>query len=961
MVQVSKLLTNVAICEYSQKQFHLSLVFSLMAFGLGINDRAKAVFWISKSLSALGCKKEARGLAAWYCRIEPNGKTGLFRREFNLSEAEDASPSSAIAWIDGSSPSMIAVASQIDNPFFQKKENRFWLDLKEQGNKLFGEKKTEAARECYLKALSVCPFIQGLAKDTSFLTSNLGAAWLSITNSPVDMIKGALYMLAAAVIHPPNGRAWVRVSRFLKNTVDGTEFLESAVSALSECCFEIPFFSECTDCTSALKTINAELNGFKSRCKSKIKVAKISDLPTERSEDRVLDEDIANAEKAYQMYSMMAIHATGEKAEEMKKMAGPTMNRELIDYSTEFMQYCSVPEGLDKIFVRKILYRSYVSDRLHPWLHAMGWRLSWTEDGTTGDLSSALMDSDDLLKRWHGTASIDKIVNHPEIYAKVGAIVDIRELKPPTSYDSRIRSNFVNCPHRREVFYRGTTHLAIGFNDLNSLINCVWMDTSEAEYIGQPFRFVGIEMNPFNIAKSLVVTEMLSKPDVPLTNVLQVWYSTVWSTATLRHFKISIQAVLDKNEKGLSPHRCDSWRENGMYVARNVSDLKVRSYLYHWLSVESMSYKEARRQFIKWLDIVVNENIKMFHQISSCKRRKDRIALAHYCLTGEVFGAQFKPDSTNAVASPTFFQCPDGSPPLDEESIFNTFSIEDIMDSFNKDRSMNIVQTFESRVTHLLGSLRSKLVQGHVTVELYAGIVKPLSERDGHDIVKFIAAKVKPYSIGWSNVIDYMPLDKLHELGRAMSSHGDVAHYAYSMNWPTETYGANIFDYQMRNNFEAANNILDLALGENFGGNNVAENNVFQLCAVAAGADSLFYCPDWDTPMNSTSYVACQMTKDSWVEYFFQKAGAPKTRERCSGQRRGLSGFAECPLYADGSIDWVGPWPPGPQATFDAPTLPTIIDLSAPMCARLMCDWAVFDFHMAFSTPKKRKLRKSDT
>ncbi|EJK51513.1 hypothetical protein THAOC_29309 [Thalassiosira oceanica] len=40
-----------------------------------------------------------------------------------------------------------------------------------------------------------------------------------------------------------------------------------------------------------------------------------------------------------------------------------------------------------------------------------------------------------------------------------------------------------------------------------------------------------------------------------------------------------------------------------------------------------------------------------------------------------------------------------------------------------------------------------------------------------------------------------------------------------------------------------------------------------------------------------------------------------------------------------------------------------IIDLSAPMCARLMCDWAVFDFRMAFSNSQrqKKKVRKSDT
>ncbi|EJK77578.1 hypothetical protein THAOC_00581, partial [Thalassiosira oceanica] len=85
----------------------------------------------------------------------------------------------------------------------------------------------------------------------------------------------------------------------------------------------------------------------------------------------------------------------------------------------------------------------------------------------------------------------------------------------------------------------------------------------------------------------------------------------------------------------------------------------------------------------------------------------------------------------------------------------------------------------------------------------------------------------------------------------------------------------------------------------------------------------------------------------------------PPTQEK-KARRRGLSCSAECLLYADGSIGSVHGLR-RPQTTIDAPTLSTIIDLAAPMSVRLMCDWAVFDFHMAlFSTPKK-KGRKSDT
>jgi len=191
------------------------------------------------------------------------------------------------------------------------------------------------------------------------------------------------------------------------------------------------------------------------------------------------------------------------------------------------------------------------------------------------------------------------------------------------------------------------------------------------------------------------------------------------------------------------------------------------------------------------------------------------------------------------------------------------------MATFSENKERNLVQVFEARALTMLGNIQSRLLSKKLTIELYVGVVKPLSNNEGHDLVHFIADKVKPRTIGWSNVIDYMELGELHDLGRAMSSSGNVVHYGYSMNWCTEVFGANIFDYQMIKKYEVANAILDLSLGENFGGNNEEESNVLKACGTAVGADEVFHYPDYDTPMNSTSYVAAQMTRQYWVDYFF--------------------------------------------------------------------------------------------
>ena len=44
---------------------------------------------------------------------------------------------------------------------------------------------------------------------------------------------------------------------------------------------------------------------------------------------------------------------------------------------------------------------------------------------------------------------------------------------------------------------------------------------------------------------------------------------------------------------------------------------------------------------------------------------------------------------------------------------------------------------------------------------MYQGVVKPLSERTGHEFVEFVAQHVQPYTVGWGNIIDYMRLEQV--------------------------------------------------------------------------------------------------------------------------------------------------------------------------------------------------------
>ena len=57
---------------------------------------------------------------------------------------------------------------------------------------------------------------------------------------------------------------------------------------------------------------------------------------------------------------------------------------------------------------------------------------------------------------------------------------------------------------------------------------------------------------------------------------------------------------------------------------------------------------------------------------------------------------------------------------------------------------------------------------------------------------------------------------QLHEVARAISIYGDVVHYGYSMNWTTETFGSNILDYLMFDDYDTANDLINMALGEGY-------------------------------------------------------------------------------------------------------------------------------------------------
>jgi hypothetical protein len=82
--------------------------------------------------------------------------------------------------------------------------------------------------------------------------------------------------------------------------------------------------------------------------------------------------------------------------------------------------------------------------------------------------------------------------------------------------------SFGNATVEKETITCGTTHVAIGFVDLGTLLHAQLM-TKDNQPVssGEPIRWVGYEMSAYACAKTMVITQMLLQ-GAPTDTILQV-------------------------------------------------------------------------------------------------------------------------------------------------------------------------------------------------------------------------------------------------------------------------------------------------------------------------------------------------------------------------------------------------------------------------------------------------------
>lgn len=394
----------------------------------------------------------------------------------------------------------------------------------------------------------------------------------------------------------------------------------------------------------------------------------------------------------------------------------------------------------------------------------------------------------------------------------------------PEAYSSLIRHSFSNQIYRKEVLQQGSTHVAVGFVDLGILFAAIL----RGHQGDPPLRYIGVEMSCYAVAKTHVIWQMLKQTPNGTQNrqnhlryIMQAWYST----------------TLDKGAVA------------ELYSALNVLCVPSKQVLYHpdvknllvyWQGAATTTVTEARSQFARF-----TSDAKSY--IGDLKRKVDRIDMAKYEITGDFGLTNDIPYAGNTL----MFNCPDGtSPKAMNESVFSAFDLMEIAKLLSPKTSL--IEAAQAYASANLSKLADWVIQERVVIDLVCAKFE--------DVVEDIAA-AKPWTMSWSNVIDYVDHANFHRLAKLCSVHGDTVHFGYSMNWPVDVFGVNIIDYAGKELTKNRAQMIEAA--------NATVDMVYKMF----GWDKYLRSPPPTNPINTTAvYGLEQLYYKKWTSQFFSIA-----------------------------------------------------------------------------------------
>ena len=776
-----------------------------------------------------------------------------------------------------------------------------WKDYRKEGKAYFAEKKYLDAKISFLQAAYVigcssknneCSMFQELTK----IFSNISAVAVLVnmnSNSKNDQQSALEHSTLAGMLNPTFFKARIRQAKSLcelKQQEESEEILQIYLDMLTLADNEkaarnnhdVGFPPSCKwilgteyfqERAQQRRLVQMTLVEMKTTSEHEAKVIPVSlkstkDQLNERKkmEKSGMTEREGKYMTAEQLESMSMIWKMVPK-KKMEKMLCKSPGGNFIklclknsvpQFHIEFPKECGWPEGIHNDTMH-VLYNAYAHACNYPQQDVMHLLVdSENSKKSTRGLKAAIMNDRrspaNIIKRFHGALGLNWMHDQEQLGVKFtpGTLIDWRrKMNPPPviQYTHMIRSNFANSPNKPQTLHFGSTHVAVGNNDLGLLLASMEnvLPPSTNDQIGKPLRFVGVDSSPFSVAKTLVVAQMLSDDSIPLSEILQAWYSSSWTHTTVRSWKTSVRKVLE---------------------SKSTQDVHVESFLHHWIAAKPCSLSDARKQWFDAHHEESNSSPKASLFISSLRRKVDRHAACSYILTGDVFD-RTKTNDVGEVGSLSMWSVPENSPPPEQDIVFNVIWIEELIKESTKkakNEDTDILQLLVQKIIRCLGLLRDGLLKGNIVIELYCDIVSA----DNADLINKIAT-MRPWSMSWSNCIDYFSTyETFHAIARACSRYGDTIHVAYSMNWTSEVYGTCLVDYPL----EAEPAVLEMLAAPEI-----------RFARHAMKYDKFFVYPPHDNIMNITQNLFSMSYYKVWTDYFFEAAKLGTG----SAQRRVLS------------------------------------------------------------------------
>ena len=428
--------------------------------------------------------------------------------------------------------------------------------------------------------------------------------------------------------------------------------------------------------------------------------------PSEREVAAKNESEYASDESIIQMNAMLARVPAHER--ERLRAQGLELDDRVAPFHIEFERARGWPAGCNAAACRRKLLMAYESSRMSPMRDNLMLKAPKLA-APPNEVAARVGGHDIMALMWLATA-------------KPG---DVRQqVKKP--YDSRIFHSFSNEDCLVMSVTPEKTQVAVGFVDLGTL------GTFDEQY--GPLRWVGVEASPYAVAKTAVLDAML-RAQASEDAILEVWYSSAWSAATLTAFRSAVDHLLRNggadNERGARARHQD-----------------VAALLEAWRSAD-VSLEQSRATWLK-------ETTRKWAEIGDYSRKEDRNALCAYMLTGQLLDGA-------TVGSVCMFVTPPGfqaKRSLDE-SIFHCVPPQAIWE-FRSYGALNMVAAAAKYLRKGVTRIRNGVAAGQLTIEL---MVEHLS-LDNRAALARVAA-LQPGTVSWSNVCDYTTFKEFHAVARA--------------------------------------------------------------------------------------------------------------------------------------------------------------------------------------------------